>query len=220
MVDGAQAPVVALISNHPAFVRECARTLGSSGLQLVECVLPTHLSQHSLIPAADASVVDAENSAWAEYAIKLMNQLRDSPRIIAVASDFGETLAFTLLALGVRGFLQDPRGDSLERAIRQVHAGRFWIARDILGRFVEEAIRSNIRPKPPQSLSPREVEIYQLLVGNNSNKEIADSLNISVRTAKFHVSNILAKFGVRRRADLILLARVSPQPDRPGAGLA
>jgi len=37
------------------------------------------------------------------------------------------------------------------------------------------------------------------------NKEIAKKLRISERTAKFHVSNLLAKFGVQRRADLILL---------------
>jgi DNA-binding CsgD family transcriptional regulator len=40
---------------------------------------------------------------------------------------------------------------------------------------------------------------------NLANKEIGNKLNISERTVKFHVSNLLNKFGVRRRADLILL---------------
>jgi DNA-binding NarL/FixJ family response regulator len=40
---------------------------------------------------------------------------------------------------------------------------------------------------------------------NLANKEIASRFNISERTVKFHVSNLLSKFGVRRRADLILL---------------
>src|SRR5258706_612282 len=43
------------------------------------------------------------------------------------------------------------------------------------------------------------------LLENLSNKEIASKLNIAERTVKFHVSNLLNKFGVRRRADLILL---------------
>ena len=43
------------------------------------------------------------------------------------------------------------------------------------------------------------------LLENLANKEIASKLNISERTVKFHVSNLLSKFGVRRRADLILL---------------
>lgn len=38
-----------------------------------------------------------------------------------------------------------------------------------------------------------------------ANKEIASQLNISERTVKFHVSNFLAKHGVRRRADLIVM---------------
>ena len=42
------------------------------------------------------------------------------------------------------------------------------------------------------------------LLQSLSNKEIGDKLNISERTVKFHVSNLLAKFSVQRRADLIL----------------
>ena len=54
-------------------------------------------------------------------------------------------------------------------------------------------------------LSRREQEVLSGLLENLANKEIAGKLNISERTVKFHVSNLLSKFGVRRRADLILL---------------
>jgi DNA-binding NarL/FixJ family response regulator len=54
-------------------------------------------------------------------------------------------------------------------------------------------------------LSRREREVLDALLENLANKEIASRLNISERTVKFHVSNLLSKFGVRRRADLILL---------------
>jgi DNA-binding CsgD family transcriptional regulator len=54
-------------------------------------------------------------------------------------------------------------------------------------------------------LSQRETQVLDLLLDNQSNKEIAVKLNISERTVKFHVSNVLTKFGVHRRADLILL---------------
>jgi DNA-binding CsgD family transcriptional regulator len=46
--------------------------------------------------------------------------------------------------------------------------------------------------------------VLEALLENLSNKEIADRLHISERTAKFHVSNLLAKFRLRRRQDLIL----------------
>ena len=57
----------------------------------------------------------------------------------------------------------------------------------------------------PAGLSHREQEVLTLLLDNLANKELADRLHIAERTVKFHVSNLLAKFGVRRRADLILL---------------
>jgi two-component system response regulator DevR len=47
--------------------------------------------------------------------------------------------------------------------------------------------------------------IVDALLENLANKEIANKLHIPERTVKFHVSNLLNKLGVRRRADLILL---------------
>ncbi|HEV2488884.1 MAG TPA: LuxR C-terminal-related transcriptional regulator [Candidatus Acidoferrales bacterium] len=52
-------------------------------------------------------------------------------------------------------------------------------------------------------LSPRENEVLLELLRNRINKEIAVRLHISVRTVKFHVSALLAKFGVESRWDLI-----------------
>lgn len=56
-------------------------------------------------------------------------------------------------------------------------------------------------------LSPREGEVLKELMRNRVNKEIADRLCISVRTVKFHVSSLLAKFGVGSRWDLIQKAQ-------------
>jgi ATP/maltotriose-dependent transcriptional regulator MalT len=56
------------------------------------------------------------------------------------------------------------------------------------------------------SLTKREMEVLELLVAGSSNAEIADSLVISHSTAKVHVHNILAKLGVRTRAQAVVLA--------------
>jgi DNA-binding CsgD family transcriptional regulator len=55
-------------------------------------------------------------------------------------------------------------------------------------------------------LRPREREVLELMVSGLRNREIADRLFITVRTVKFHVSNILHKFGVQTRAEVIVLA--------------
>lgn len=54
----------------------------------------------------------------------------------------------------------------------------------------------------PSELSPRQKEVLHSVVCNRANKEIASKLNITVRTVKFHISNLLSKFGVQTRADL------------------
>lgn len=54
----------------------------------------------------------------------------------------------------------------------------------------------------PACLSPRQREILHSVICNRANKEIADRLNITVRTVKFHISTLLSKFGVDNRTDL------------------
>ena len=52
-------------------------------------------------------------------------------------------------------------------------------------------------------LSDRELEVLKLLATGLSNAQIGSSLFISATTAKFHVSNIMRKLGVRRRAEAV-----------------
>jgi DNA-binding CsgD family transcriptional regulator len=54
----------------------------------------------------------------------------------------------------------------------------------------------------PASLSPRQREVLHSVINNRANKEIASTLNITVRTVKFHISTLLSKFGVESRAEL------------------
>jgi DNA-binding CsgD family transcriptional regulator len=54
----------------------------------------------------------------------------------------------------------------------------------------------------PASLSPRQREILHSVMRHRANKEIAVKLNITVRTVKFHISSLLAKFGVENRSEL------------------
>ena len=53
-------------------------------------------------------------------------------------------------------------------------------------------------------LSNREVDVIKLILEGKSNKQIAASLCISVRTVEFHLKNIYAKFVVASRIELIL----------------
>src|ERR1044071_4105360 len=57
---------------------------------------------------------------------------------------------------------------------------------------------------PDMKLSKREKEVLELVLQGKSNKQIALSLDISVRTVEFHLKNIYAKFQVSSRVELIL----------------
>ncbi len=92
--------------------------------------------------------------------------------------------------------------------MRDVANGGYWVPRTLLSRFVDCILNESAGRKTISNdvnLSRRERDVIACLLDNLSNKEIASKLHISERTAKFHVSNLLTKYGVGRRADLILL---------------
>ena len=53
-------------------------------------------------------------------------------------------------------------------------------------------------------LTPREKEIFQLLIDNYSTKDIAKELNISEKTVRNHISNVMQKLGVNGRASAVV----------------
>ncbi|NJN75761.1 MAG: response regulator transcription factor [Synechococcaceae cyanobacterium RL_1_2] len=57
-----------------------------------------------------------------------------------------------------------------------------------------------------KDLTPREIEIVDLIKGGANNQEIADQLYISVRTVKNHITNILSKLDLRNRTEVAILA--------------
>ncbi|MBK3558083.1 response regulator transcription factor [Streptomyces sp. MBT56] len=59
-------------------------------------------------------------------------------------------------------------------------------------------------------LTPREREIFRLMVSGISNAEIADACSLSQKTVKFHVSNILRKLGMKNRIQAVVRARGVP----------
>ena len=119
-----------------------------------------------------------------------------------------DSVTSPLLRLGVKGLLTYKQASrELARAARHVDAGKYWVPRELLTRFVESILPELCGCKSLDSevdISRREREVLDLLLDNLSNKEIASKLFVSERTVKFHVSNLLSKFGVQRRADLIV----------------
>jgi DNA-binding NarL/FixJ family response regulator len=205
---------VCLLSPHPLVLSEFERSLPSSSFKLISQQLESTLGpdlRRLEVPRAPLYVVDAHVAQPAAGAL-LSNILDHSPeaRIIVVAEKFDPSDSYSLLQMGAKGMLTYAEvKDQLQRALPLVAGGGFWVPRSVLSGFVDSILggpRSRrLKADSAAELSRREQEVLNLLLENLANKEIASKLNISERTVKFHVSNLLSKFGVRRRADLILL---------------
>jgi DNA-binding NarL/FixJ family response regulator len=74
------------------------------------------------------------------------------------------------------------------------------------------------QPSSIDLLTERETEILTFLLDGKCNKEIACALDISVRTVRFHVSNILAKYNVENRLTLVVACSRSANSMSGGIG--
>jgi DNA-binding NarL/FixJ family response regulator len=202
---------VCVLSAHPYVLENLRNLLERSKFQVQAQrleYLPGSGSEQPEVPPAKVYVVDANGPqrAVATLIARLKNEHPESP-LIVVSDEFGEDAAFPLLRMGIRGLIRYANAPvQLPAALVSVVAGGYWVPRLMLSKFVFAIMEHPRIPAPGEirRLSPREREVYESLIENLSNKEIAARLNISERTVKFHVSSVLAKHGVRRRADLIL----------------
>jgi two-component system nitrate/nitrite response regulator NarL len=205
---------VCLLSSHPLVLQDFERALSGSEFEPLprplESTLVPQLRKMTM-PRAAIYVVDASLPRPAlEALVGGILEHYPAARVLVVAEDFTEANSFSLLRIGVKGLVTyADTHEQLQRALPQVAAGGFWVPRPVLSRFVDTILRGasghRVKISGASDLSRREQEALDALLENLSNKEIASKLHISERTVKFHVSNLLQKFGVRRRADLILL---------------
>jgi DNA-binding NarL/FixJ family response regulator len=113
-------------------------------------------------------------------------------RIIVLTTFDGDEDIYRALQAGARGYLlKGMTTDELVEAIRSVHGGKSRIPGPVAERLAE-------RMGAP-TLTARETEVLQLIVGGNSNKEIASALFISEATVKTHINSLLSKLGVTDR---------------------
>jgi len=205
---------VCLLSPHPLVLIEFERLLSGPEFKIIARLFESTLIpdlRHLPIPKAVIYVVDSHVAKPAAAAL-LSNILENhgEGRIIMVAEKFDSAESYSLLQMGAKGLLSYGEArEQLARALPLVASGGFWVPRAVLSGFVDSVLTNShsrrLKVDTGAGLSRREQEVLNSLLENLANKEIGSRLNITERTVKFHVSNLLNKFSVRRRADLILL---------------
>ncbi len=203
---------VCLLSGHAIVLQELNRLLVQSAFLVTATKLPDSASgDNPSIPAADVYVIDAESATGGtEELVTQVLKTNADAKFLVLAGEWTEKTAFPMLGIGVKGLItHDLIAQQLGLALEKVATGGYWVPRTLLASFVDSVVTRSRRmelARPNRiEISRREKDIVDCLLSNLSNKEIASKLNISERTVKFHVSNLLSKFRVQRRADLILL---------------
>jgi DNA-binding NarL/FixJ family response regulator len=133
------------------------------------------------------------------------------PRVLILTTFDLDEYVFAALRAGASGFALKSRPlDELLNAIRTVAAGEALLApsvtRRLIAHFADQARAPARTPPGLAELTEREREVLSLVAEGLSNAELAQTLHVSIPTAKTHVSRILAKLGARDRTQLVILA--------------
>ena len=136
------------------------------------------------------------------------DRLRDTRVLVLTTFDLDEYV-FRALRIGASGFLlKDTEPAELLAAVKVVAAGEGLLAPSITRRVIAEFANrpSGTDPAKLEVLTEREREVLEHIGRGLSNTELAETLFVSVATAKTHVSRIMSKLHARDRAQLVVLA--------------
>jgi NarL family two-component system response regulator LiaR len=165
---------------------------GEEAVHLARLLLPDIVLMDLLMPVMDGITATAI----------IRSELPDT-EVLALTSVLEDASVVGAVRAGAIGYLlKDTDADALCRAIKAAAAGQVQLTPQAAARLMQ-AVSA---PESPEALTERETEVLRLLAQGKANKEIARSLNISEKTVKVHVSNILSKLGVQSRTQATLYA--------------
>lgn len=132
-------------------------------------------------------------------AVTRIREIDPHARVVVLTTyDADEDIARALQAGAKAYILKDIAADALVRCVRDVLAGKTYLAPSAAAKLAERVTQVQ--------LTPRELAALRLLANGQSNKEIATSLDISERTVKSHLAHLFEKLGVTSRTEAVRIA--------------
>ena len=191
-----------VLSLHSDFevVGEAAN--GSEAIRLTRSLLPSVVLLDLQMPILDGV-----------SATRRLHEEQPSCRVIVLTTFDDDEMVFDGLRAGAVGYLlKDVPSEKLAEAIRAAARGESFLQPSVAAKVVAEFARLSGRTAAVmesliEPLSERELEILRLIARGTSNREIASGLFIAEGTVKNHVTNILAKLGVRDRTQAAIKAK-------------
>jgi DNA-binding NarL/FixJ family response regulator len=119
-------------------------------------------------------------------------------RIVVLTTYAGDVLVSRALKAGARAYLlKGSLRKELVATIRAVHAGQKRVSSELATELAEHV--------SDDALTPREVQVLQLIAAGNANKEIAAQLSLSEETVKAHIGTVLAKLRANSRTHAVTI---------------
>jgi DNA-binding NarL/FixJ family response regulator len=179
--------IAALLATQPDMTLVAEASNGREAIEQFRTLKPGITLMDIQMPEVDG--IDALMTIRAEF---------PDARIIMLTTYVGDVQAMRALKAGAQGYLlKSLLQKELLTTIRDVHAGRRRIGQDVAAGLAEHAT--------DDAVSPREMDVLQLVASGNSNKRIADRLELSEDTVKGHVKNILSKLGANDRTHAVTI---------------
>jgi DNA-binding NarL/FixJ family response regulator len=160
---------------------------GQSGIQQYKLHRPHVTLMDLRLP--DMSGIDAMRTILSEA---------PNACIVMLSSSEGDADIKRALSAGAHGYLlKGMKGSELMEEIRLVHSGKRHVSTAVAAKLAEHLTEA--------VLTPREIEVLQLVSAGNRNKEIAHSLSITEDTVHGHLKNILSKLGAHDRTHAVMI---------------
>lgn len=123
---------------------------------------------------------------------------RDREILMLVASMHDETLyAERVLAAGARGYINKQEAqERIIQAIRQVLSGKVYLSQQMTDRLLSGMVDANNEKRDIDSLSNRELQVFELIGRGVATSQMAERLNLSVKTIETHQAHIKKKLGL------------------------
>ena len=206
---------VVIIDDHPLFREGVAATLVSQGdLEVVgegASAADALALATSLLP--DLILLDLNLPGGGLSAARQVASACPVTKIVMLTFSEEESDVLASLKAGARGYiLKGVSGQELRRIVRGVQSGEIYITPTLAaGVLMEMAGTERPSQNPLNDLTPRERQILEGVATGHSNKEIGRDLDISEKTVKHYMTNVLQKLQVRNRVEAALLAQRESQ---------